>query len=99
MAEEFQSGRLLVQLNDVKDLVSALRSGGLADLLKGIGSGLEKCDYDCGCNQSMCGCRGSISKAGLDEISYPEFLAMRERRLADLREQIEQLSAPKDLMK
>lgn len=83
------------RLNDVADVLAALT----VDRLRGVlGGGLEAplagCDYNCDCNHSYCTCRGSVSKGMIDRVSFPEFLALREQRVKDLREQLEALDPP-----
>jgi hypothetical protein len=98
MPEERQLAGSVATLNEAIDVINALKSGGLGALLGGLGpSRVSSCDYDCGCNQSMCGCRGSVKSSVMDTISFPEFLAIREARLAELKAAIEALSLPSAL--
>jgi hypothetical protein len=84
----------VVSLNDVSRLLAALTSGDLRTQLGlAAGGGLRAdCDIRCGCNTRDCACHGGVSARGLvDEVSLPEFEAMRAQRLQDLKEQIARL--------
>lgn len=96
MADERIPSELIAKLNDVSMLLDALKSGDFAKIVAGKGgvSPLAGCDYLCDCNHSYCGCRGSVSKQDFDMVSFPEFMKLREVRLAELKQQIESLDVP-----
>ena len=80
----------VVSINDVLELVSRIQSrGGLSRALGA--SPVAGCDYDCSCNHSMCGCRGSVSAHELDLVSLPEFERLRANRIKELRAQLSEL--------
>ena len=95
MADRPEIEALLARLNEASDILGALRAGGLGALLKG--GNVAGCDYHCNCNDSFCRCNGGVKSQVFDTISYPEFLAMREARLEELRREIQALEPPKDL--
>lgn len=95
MADELNTQPTAAALNEVVDLLSALKSSSLGKLIGRSAAG--GCDYDCSCNQSMCGCRGSVKAVFMDTVSFPEFMAMREERLAELKRAMQALEVPKDL--
>ena len=80
----------LTKLNQIVDL---LMSGGLRNILRNpldvVAAG--GCDYRCDCNHSYCVCRGSVSKSVAEQVSYPEFMRMREERIKELRQQLSEL--------
>ena len=84
----------ITKLNQIVDLLGALTAGRLKDSVILPGSKAAGCDYLCDCNHSYCACRGSITSRVLEQISYPEFIRIREERMKELREQLEQLEAP-----
>ena len=91
---------LLAKLNQVSDLLGAIQAGRLRDVvIPGADVATGGCDYRCDCNHSYCGCRGSISKRVLEQVSFPEFLQIREERIKDLREQLAGLDMPEDFKK
>jgi hypothetical protein len=97
MPEQRDLASLVARLNEAADVLSALRSGQLGALLgrrSGVNAG---CDYHCTCNDSFCRCNGAVKSSGMDTVTFPEFLAMREARLAELRREIEALRIPADL--
>ena len=96
MADQKAVTNLLAKLNEVADLVSALRGGNLGAVLKG--SPVAGCDYHCGCNDSYCRCNGSVKSQGMDAVSFPEFLKIREERLAELRREMQALDIPPNMM-
>jgi hypothetical protein len=97
MADERDLAALVAKLNEAADVLSALRSGRLATVLGRGGNPLAGCDYHCGCNDSFCRCNGSVKSSAMDTVSFPEFMAMREARLAELRREIESLQIPTGL--
>ena len=82
----------VVSLNEVTNLLSALRSDELRQIL-GRGGLAADCDIRCGCNTRDCGCHGSVSSSIIDEVSFPEFQRMREERVAELKAQLSRLEA------
>lgn len=94
MSETEEPKPAIAKLNEAVDVLSALTSNQIAELLQRINLAKD-CDYDCGCNESMCGCRGSVCPNVGSRLSYPEFLAFRETRMAELRRELESLEAPK----
>jgi hypothetical protein len=98
MADERILSEKIATLNEALDILGALKSGSLGKLLSGnVARPAEDCDYRCGCNQSMCGCRGSVSAREMETVSFPEFMAIREARLAELKREVEALNVPHEL--
>jgi hypothetical protein len=91
MAESEQ--RTMTSLNDLAALVSSLKSGPLRELVSTLGGGAAAadCSYHCVCVNSMCGCNSSVSKTSIEDISFPDFLKMREVRMRDLKSRLEAL--------
>jgi hypothetical protein len=98
MAEGTERQPVAAGLNEVADVLSAMTVEKLRSMLVGVRplEPLATCDYHCECNHTYCTCRGSVSKALGDRISYPEFLAIRERRMRELKEQLTSLETPGD---
>ncbi|MDQ3668010.1 MAG: hypothetical protein M3410_15840 [Acidobacteriota bacterium] len=93
-----ESDVVLAKLNQVVDLLGAIQAGRLRDVVTpGLEVAAGGCDYRCDCNHSYCGCRGSVSKRVLEQVSFPEFLQIREERIKDLREQLAGLEMPQGL--
>ncbi len=84
----------VVPLNAIVDLVGALRTASLATVIGGGIAARADCDVRCGCNSVNCECRGSVSKAIIDELSFPEVERLRTQRIADLRRQLEAMERP-----
>jgi len=80
----------MVSMNEVMEAFSRLTPDRIRVLLGGRAP-LSGCDYDCTCNHSMCGCRGSVSKHDLDMISLPELDRLRQQRIAELKSQLADL--------
>jgi hypothetical protein len=99
MAEEKDTAAMMATLNETIDILNALKSGGLGRLIGGArgAAATDGCQYDCGCNQSMCGCRGSIKSSVMDTVSFPEFMKIREERLAELKREMQQLDVPEQI--
>lgn len=98
MADE--SSINVVALNDVIDLLGSMSSGKLTQLLSQSkvslpGINLADCDTRCGCNSRDCACHGSVSRIEdiFDRVSFPELVELRERKLADLKAQLEKLES------
>ena len=80
MAEE------MVSINSVVDLVKELARGSLKTVTN-PGSTVEDCNGRCGCVGGDCGCFNQVS-GRWDRVSWVEFQALREQKLADLRRQL-----------
>jgi hypothetical protein len=78
-----------VSLNEIVDILGALRSGNLSTVIGGLAAHPD-CDVRCGCNSVDCECRGSVSSTFIDEVSFPELQALRAERIATLRRQLEE---------
>jgi hypothetical protein len=98
MADERNLPETIATLNEAIDILGALKSGSLGKLLSNrLEREAEGCDYACGCNQSMCGCRGSVKAREMEAINFTEFMAIREARLAELKREVEALNVPSEL--
>jgi hypothetical protein len=88
----------IVKLNEVSDLIGALRSGTLRAVLAKLRPGVlvAGCDSECGCRGGMCGCNGVVSaRERFTDISFPEFLEMRDQRIKELKRELASLDVPK----
>ena|SRR5258705_12286289 len=95
MADEKDIPAMMATLNEAMDVLGALKSGGLGRLIgNGVNPRAGGCDYLCDCNQSMCGCRGTVKSSAMDTISFPEFLKIREERLVELKREVQALDVP-----
>ena len=80
----------MVSLNDIVGLLRQFSRENLGTLTDP--GRLADCDGRCGCVGGNCECRGGVFSASrLDLISYPELQALRQARVADLKEQLEAL--------
>jgi hypothetical protein len=84
MAELSESSQIATSINDITALVASLRSGALHDLLR-PGGDVADCTNHCECKGLMCGCNNIVSGREWEELTYPEFLQMRQRRIDELR--------------
>jgi hypothetical protein len=88
----------MATLNEVIDLLGALKAGNLGRLIAGgTGARYGTCETDCSCNFSMCGCRGLIQSTGRVTINFHDFMKLREERLAELKREMQSLEIPPDL--
>jgi hypothetical protein len=78
-----------VALNDVADLIRLLRDGGLRDLLS-ESLITRSCGTDCTCNDSKCGCRGTVVAVAEEALSPLELEELKQKRIRELRRQIQE---------
>jgi hypothetical protein len=78
-----------VALNDVADLIRLLKDGNLAEVLRESGIAGD-CGTRCGCNDRMCGCRGSVQKLADEELTPSELEFLKKKRIRELRQQIQE---------
>jgi hypothetical protein len=94
---DFTEGNIATSINDITALVASLRSGALNELLR-PGGVLADCTNHCECKGLMCGCNNIVSGREWDDLSYPEFLQSRQRRIDELRSRLRELeSGPGDV--
>jgi hypothetical protein len=95
MAERAEQGPV-VPLNEIVDLLGALRTANLATVLGDEAGARADCDTRCTCNTLDCNCRGAVSRKIIDELSlsYTEVELLRNQRIADLRRQLEAMERP-----
>jgi hypothetical protein len=84
MAEPPEASRIVTSINNITALVASLRSGTLHDLLR-PGGDVADCTNNCECKTRYCGCDSVVASREWEELTYPEFLQMRERRIDELR--------------
>ena len=99
MADE-RVGSLVASINDINELVTALRSGALREIVSRVSGGtLKDCSGYCECVNRMCGCNNSVSREAFTPYSYPEFLELREARMRELKAQLDALETPPGVKK
>jgi len=81
---ESSESRITASINDVATLLASLRSGALTGLLGASGT-VADCENLCGCKTRWCDCDNKVSDREWEDLTYPEFLQMRQRRIDDLR--------------
>ena len=95
MSEE----KILAQLNEVSSMLRQITSGQLKDILGG-GGALQAvgCTGNCDCRGGYCGCNASVTAyERFGNVSFPEFLEMREARMRELKAELNSLEAPKSI--
>jgi len=91
MAEESSEQSRVVALNDVINLLGALRAGDIRSIISGGTVALKDCDVRCGCNTLDCACNNIVRTAVVGEISLPDVQRLREQRLTELRRQLREV--------
>jgi hypothetical protein len=92
---------MIAKLNEVTDLLSALSSGRLRALVNPVTrfDQVAGCTGNCDCKGGYCGCNASVTALErFGNISYPEFLELREARMKELKAELARLEQPKGLL-
>ena len=89
---------VMAKLNEVTELLSALSSGRLREMIRPGGrfDQVAGCTGNCDCKGGYCGCNASVTASErFGQLSYPEFEQIREARLRELQAELASLEAPK----
>jgi hypothetical protein len=89
---------VIAKLNEVSDLLTALSSGRIRDIINPARrfEQVAGCTANCDCKGGYCGCNSSVTASErFGQLSYPEFLQLRESRIAELRAELALLEQPK----
>ena len=88
----------MAKLNEVTDLLAALSSGRLRELINPTRrfDQVAGCTGNCDCKGGYCGCNSSVTASErFGQLSYPEFLEMREARMTELKNELGRLESPR----
>jgi len=90
--------KVMAKLNEVTDMLAAISSGQIREMIN-PGSRFEQvagCTAACDCKGGYCGCNAGVTASErFGNISYPEFLELREARMKQLRLELAGLETPK----
>jgi hypothetical protein len=92
--------RLMVKLNEITDMLSAITTGRIREIINPVAAGTSPfpCNANCDCKGGYCACNARVSKSErFGNISFAEFLELREARMNELRLELASLEAPKAL--
>lgn len=81
-----------VALNDVVDIIAFLKDDRFRELVNASAVKAD-CGTRCGCNDSMCGCRGKVQKIAEEGMLPSELEQLKQRRMLELRQQIQDVEA------
>lgn len=90
---------MIAKLNEVSEMLSALTSGRLRELINPGARRFDQvagCTANCDCKGGYCGCNASVTASErFGQISYPEFMQLREARMKELQEELTRLESPR----
>jgi hypothetical protein len=89
---------LIAKLNEVVDVLAALSSGRIRELVNPATrfDQVAGCTANCDCKGGYCGCNASVTASErFGAISYPEFLELREARVRELQAELKRLEVSK----
>lgn len=89
---------MIAKLNEVTELLSVLSSGRLRELINPARrfDQVAGCTGNCDCKGGYCGCNASVTASErFGQLSYPEFIQLREARMSELKSELARLEAPR----